>query len=358
MRAIVRRCACVMMAATFSAIAASSDFAQAEPGYRIEFPRDDAAHLKFRTEWWYVTGWLQQPSGEPLGFQITFFRRRPGTQEDNPSRFAAKQVLFAHAAISDPKRQRLLRAEKAARVGFGLAYAREDALDVAIDDWSLRHERDGYRSIAADENFAFDLSLLPAQAPLLHGNAGYSRKSPQQGSASYYYSLPHLRVSGTIQIDRQRQTVNGEAWLDHEWFDSFLDHASDGWDWLGANLDDGSALMVSRIRDAHGAQRWAFATWRAADGVVRTFAPDQIEWNAGRRWRSPATGVEYPVEWTVRVGERTLQLRPLMDDQENDTRATTGTLYWEGASRVLDERGRLIGRGYLELTGYGERLGM
>jgi predicted secreted hydrolase len=346
-------------AATFAAVAAEPVFAQVEPGYRMEFPRDDAAHLRFHTEWWYVTGWLQQPSGEPLGFQITFFRRRPGTQEDNPSQFAAKQVLFAHAAISDPRRQRLLRGEKAARVGFGLAYAREQTLDVAIDGWSLRRESGGsYRTIAAGDDFAFDLSLEPTQAPLLHGSAGYSRKSPQQGSASYYYSLPHLRVSGSIQLGQQRQTVSGEAWLDHEWFASFLDDASNGWDWLGANLNDGGALMVSRIRDAQGAQRWAFATWRSADGLVRTFEPDQIEWLPGRRWRSPATGVEYPVEWTLRVGEHTLRVRPMMDDQENDTRATTGTLYWEGASRVLDERGQLIGRGYLELTGYGERLGM
>jgi predicted secreted hydrolase len=44
-----------------------------------------------------------------------------------------------------------------------------------------------------------------------------------------------------------------------------------------------------------------------------------------------------------------------MDDQENDTRLTTGAIYWEGAVRAL-AHGKLIGRGYLELTGYGEKL--
>lgn len=350
--------ASIGLAAT-TACAAEAMYPLVEPGYRIEFPRDDGAHPQFRTEWWYVTGWLQR-ANEPLGFQITFFRRRPGTQEDNPSQFAAKQVLFAHAAISDPRRSRLLRAEKAARAGFGLAYARERDLAVAIDDWSLQREPSGsYRSRASSDAFSFDLSFEPTQKPLLHGDGGFSRKSPQDASASsYYYSVPHLRVTGRITVEGQTHVVQGEAWLDHEWFTSFLDEATQGWDWLGANLDDGGAIMASRMRNSQGVQRWAFATWRSNDGVVRTFAPAEISWTAERRWRSPRTGVEYPIEWTLRVAERTVRLRALMDDQENDTRATTGTLYWEGAASVLDERSQRIGRGYLELTGYGERLGM
>jgi predicted secreted hydrolase len=46
-----------------------------------------------------------------------------------------------------------------------------------------------------------------------------------------------------------------------------------------------------------------------------------------------------------------------MDDQELDARATTGTLYWEGAVRVAGSDGTK-GRGYLELTGYAERVPM
>ena len=70
---------------------------------------------------------------------------------------------------------------------------------------------------------------------------------------------------------------------------------------------------------------------------------------------SPRTAIRYPTEWRVRVGSRELLLQPLMQDQENDTRLSSGTIYWEGAVRAL-EAGRPVGRGYLELTGYGERL--
>jgi predicted secreted hydrolase len=44
-----------------------------------------------------------------------------------------------------------------------------------------------------------------------------------------------------------------------------------------------------------------------------------------------------------------------MDDQENDTRLSTGAIYWEGAVTV-SEANKPAGRGYLELTGYGEKL--
>jgi predicted secreted hydrolase len=41
-----------------------------------------------------------------------------------------------------------------------------------------------------------------------------------------------------------------------------------------------------------------------------------------------------------------------MDNQELDSRTSTGSIYWEGLSELLDERGRRVGLGYLEMTGY------
>ncbi|MCL4746522.1 MAG: hypothetical protein KJZ83_14070, partial [Burkholderiaceae bacterium] len=70
-----------------------------------------------------------------------------------------------------------------------------------------------------------------------------------------------------------------------------------------------------------------------------------------RRWRSLRSGAVYPVQMRVWAGERTIELRPLIDDQELDARASTGIVYWEGAVRAF-EGGRQTGRGYLELTGY------
>jgi predicted secreted hydrolase len=346
---------CVAM---FIAGAASAEvqYSQVIPGYTIELPRDEGSHPGFRTEWWYLTGWLEDASGNSYGFQVTYFRHRPGFDEDNPSSFAAKQLLFAHASLSDPRHGKLRRAEKIARAGFGLANAHEGALDVHIDDWSLR--RTAASSITAKVStpeFRFDLNFA-SQAPLFHGREGLSQKTPNAAAASYYYSLPQLQTSGRVWVGDQVLEVRGVAWLDHEWFSSILDDTAQGWDWTGLNLDDGTVIMALQMRNARGEQYWAAGTIREANGATRKVEPAQIHWDVMRRWRSPRTGVEYPVEVTVRIGGRVIHLRPLLDDQENDARGSTGTIYWEGAMRAYDETGKQIGKGYLELTGYGERI--
>jgi predicted secreted hydrolase len=190
------------------------------------------------------------------------------------------------------------------------------------------------------------------QPPLLQGERGFSRKGPSPLSASYYYSLPQLRVSGEIVIDGRRRVVTGEAWFDHEWSSDVLDEQARGWDWMGINLEDGGALMAFRLRDGAGRARWAAATLRTADGAVRTFGPDEVEWTPVRRWTSPRTGAEYPVQWRVRVGGQEFEVQPLLDDAELDSRSSTGTIYWEGPVRLLGDGGAPLGRGYLELTGY------
>jgi predicted secreted hydrolase len=333
------------------------DYAAVTPGRPLFFPRDEGAHPDFRSEWWYATGQLETEDGAPLGFQITFFRIRPGVDEENPSRFAAKQMLFAHAAISDPRRGALLRDEKSARAGFGLAEAAEGELDVRIDDWSLRREGAAYVARAHAKAFSLELVLTPTQPPLLHGDRGFSQKAPDPAHASYYYSLPQLQTKGRIVIDGADQAVSGVSWLDHEWMTAVMAREAQGWDWVGLNLDDGGALVALQMRGTNGGRLWAFGTRRSAGSPqTATLAPHEINWTALRRWRSPRTGVTYPVEWRIEAGGRTIRLEPLMDDQESDARGSTGTLYWEGAVRALDEHGNKIGRGYLELTGYGEKL--
>ncbi|QCP50405.1 lipocalin family protein [Trinickia violacea] len=106
---------------------------------------------------------------------------------------------------------------------------------------------------------------------------------------------------------------------------------------------------------------------RTADSV--TFTP--LRW-----WRSPHTGARYPVAMRVDAAGAYLTLVPLMDDQEFDSRASTGAVYWEGAvtalrpatdahaASALAEPGssgaasaaQKLGRGYLELTEYFQRL--
>ena len=333
-------------------MAAEPDYPPVVPGRVIELPRDAGSHPAHRIEWWYVTGWLDDRERRTHGFQITFFRVRPGVGEDNPSRFAPRQVLFAHAAVADVGLGRLRHAERSARAGFDLAYAREGRMDVRIDDWTLSGEDGRLQAAVAGADFALRLELVATQPVLLQGDAGYSRKGPGAASASYYYSLPQLAVSGELAIEGRATPVTGHAWLDHEWSSEKLDFEARGWDWTGINLEDGGALMAFRMRDAQGRARWAAATLRKPSGELTIFAPDDVAWTPLREWQSPRTGARYPVAWQLELGARVFLLEPLIDDAELDSRSSTGTIYWEGPARLLDGDRRPIGRGYLELTGY------
>ena len=331
-------------------------FAPVVPGYRIQFPRDEGSHPDFRIEWWYITGWLNEPA-RPLGFQITFFRARPSLKHDNPSAFNPRQIMVAHAALSDPSHGQLLHAQRAAREGFALAGADSGRTRVWIDEWRLHQEGRLYRARITTQEFSIDLVLDAVQPPLLQGDNGFSRKGPAPESASYYYSLPHLKVEGKLTRGGEPLRVAGTAWLDHEWSSQYLEKDATGWDWIAVNLSDGAALMAFRMRDRQGGRLWAGGALRHPDGRLRVFSREEVRFIPRREWKSARTGTNYPVSFLIKAGDREFAIEPLFDDQEHDTRASSGTIYWEGAVRAMRD-GRPAGLGYLELTGYWKRLNL
>ncbi len=334
------------------ACAAPPEFAQVDSARRLAFPRDFGAHPEYRTEWWYVTGWLQTADGKPLGFQVTFFRSATGHDRANPSAFAPRQLIIGHAALSDPARGKLAHDQRSAREGFGLAFAGSATTDIKLDDWRMRRMDDGsYRVSIRSPQAAMELTLTPTQPVLAQGQAGYSRKGADPAHASYYYSEPHLKVNGTTAAG----TVEGSAWLDHEWSSQALDPAASGWDWVGANLNDGAALMAFQIRSRQGGKLWAHATLRDASGKVTQYAPDEVSFSPRTRWKSPRTGAEYPVATELATGSTRWGVTPLQPDQELDSRRSTGAVYWEGAV-TLTRDGAPAGRGYLEMTGYAQAM--
>ena len=346
--------------ALLSAPAWAADYAAARAGVPLVFPRDHGSHPVFRTEWWYITAWLKDASGQELGVQVTFFRNRPRVAEASASRLAARQLLFAHAALADPALGRLEHDQRAGRAGLELAEARQGDANVWIDDWVLRREGEVFIARIPARGFELQLEFRQTQPVLLQGEGGFSRKGPRAAQASHYYSLPHLAVTGRIVRQGRPIAVMGTAWLDHEWASDYLAPEAAGWDWTGLNFADGSALMLFRIRTAStgvtGAARsaatyWAGGSLRRADGTRSVFKPGEVSFQALRHWKSAASGASYPVAMRIRAGELELDLEPMLDNQELDSRASTGTIYWEGAV-TAKQGGRVIARGYLELTGY------
>ncbi len=347
----------IAAALAIAGLAATPPYPLVQPGIRLAFPADYGAHPAFRTEWWYATGWLKGADGRAIGFQVTFFRVNPHAATGNPSRFAPRQVIFAHAALSDPAVGHILHAERAARAGFGLAGAATGDADVRLNGWAFRRLPDGrFASEVQGRDFALDLTFRPTQPPLLEGENGYSRKGPKPEQASYYYSIPHLAVTGNVIRAGKSERVTGEAWLDREWSSNYLAPDAVGWDWTGLNLNDGGAVMAFRIRRKGGGVLWAGGSYRRPDGRVTRLAPGDVQFMPKATWRSAQTGAVYPVAQVLSIrlpeGVRSFQLQPMFANQEIDARAAGQPVYWEGAVRTAD------GAGYLELTGYAADLKM
>ena len=335
----------------------------------LVFPRDHGSHNDTRTEWWYLTGHARDATGRDFGFQITFFRSRVDEARELKSRLAAKHLLFAHAAITDVKSgelvhdQRIARwnGEPPARSGHAVFASVKDT-HIELRDWHLLREPAGdYTMRVTSEALQIELRAQPRQAHLLQGDKGFSRKGPDAPQASFYVSQPQLAVRGTLGVRGQRFAVQGSGWLDHEWSEALLHPEAVGWDWIGMNLLDGSSLTAFQLRRKDGSKVWAGGSFRAAGSAqsptdIYAFAAGEVDWQPRRFWTSPRTRARYPVEWVVRTPADFYTIKAVIDPQELDSRASTGTVYWEGLSDLIDSNGRTVGRGYLEMTGYAQRL--
>lgn len=323
----------------------------------LQFPRDLGSHPDFAIEWWYLTGHVRS-TARAFGFQLTFFRSRVQATQGMTSAFAAKQLIFAHAAVSDVAAKKLWHDQRIARAGFEVANASEQDTAITLRDWSLVRDATQYTAMAKGNGFQFTLTLRESQPLLLQGDQGLSRKGPDAQQASYYYSLPQLQVAGSLALGGRAMAVQGNAWLDHEWSQALMPPQAVGWDWIGMNLLDGSALTAFRLRDRDGNALWDGGSFRHPSMGARphVFSRGEVLFKPVRSWTSPFTRARYPVEWIVRTPADFYTVKAVFDNQELDSRASTGAIYWEGLCELLDSNGKLVGRGYLEMTGYASPL--
>jgi predicted secreted hydrolase len=349
----------------------------------VILPRDDGPHDRL-TEWWYYTGHLRAAGGARFGFEFVVFRAERG-------RFPTSWV--SHLAITDETGDRFLysqRLEVGAQVdrsphgpdgaptGFDLALVEAAptpgapaatpkppgsatapgpawAMDGSGGRDHLNAQLTSSEAALAGSpaGLGLDLHMTATKPPALHGADGWIDFGP--AGSSYYYSRTAMSATGSLTVDGVARAVEGSAWFDHQWGD-FISVGGGGWDWFALNLDDGTDLTLSLVREADGSYPLIYGTMVAPDGTVRHLDRDAFSVEVTDRWRSPTTGADYPAGWTVRIpgDDLTISLKPTVAGQELDTRATTGVVYWEGSQRVHATRHgvSLGGEGYVELTGY------
>jgi predicted secreted hydrolase len=319
-----------------------------------QFPRDHGRHDRFKLEWWYFTGNLHDTAGKKFGYQLTFFRSAfaPGATS-RPSAWRMNDIYFAHAAISNLDAKQFVFKDRLERARPGLAFASDQTMDVSLLDWSAKLEGDVISLAASEKEFAMNLRCQLGRGPILQGPGGVNAKWREPGEASYYYSITRLKTSGTLRIGGHQFTVDGQSWMDHEFSSDPMASNQIGWDWMGLQLKDGTDLMIYRMRSSDGLADYLSGTKITAEGHPHYLSGDQLKITGTEAWTSPISGGKYPQQWKVSVaGEPTLRVISEMPGQELITTSSTKVTYFEGAAEVLDEAGKDVGEGYLEMTGY------
>lgn len=351
-------------------LAAAAAFSIATAPYQFRFPADHGSHPSYQTEWWYFTGHLRAPGGRRFGYEVTFFRIRlrqkdiaRATRLLGRSRWRGDQVYAGHFAITDQNGGRFFHAERVARSALGLGGAAVGKLAVNADTWSLdgtplSGARERMQLHADDGTTRLDLTQVALKPPAVHGHDGVFRKGSCPSCASHYYSYTRLSTQGTLIYAGQTLRVSGTSWMDHEFGTDQLLSEEIGWDWMSLQLDDGRELMLYLFRRPDNTiEPQSSGSLIARDGRVQPLSLSQFRMKATGRWHSPHTRADYPSGWHVQVPSASIDVNvtPVLADQELVLRATPS--YWEGAVDVRDARtSRSRGQGYVELTGYAERM--
>ena len=333
------------------------------------FPKDHGPHPGFRSEWWYYTGNLVAGSGDRYGFQLTFFRSQisPGDADQNwprpSSAWRTRQIYAGHAAVSDLNQNEHQHAELVAREALGIAGTLHEASQakVFIENWSATIKAESHLLIASTPEFSIELRLQSAKPPVLHGQAGYSRKGSTAERASCYYSLTRLISKGVLTVGGQTVEVEGLSWMDHEYSTAPLEAGIVGWDWFSLQFSDQTELMLYLLREESGQINAASSgTFIDPSGQAQHLTREDFSVTALKHWKSPRSEAVYPVAWRINILPLAMEvmIEANLNDQEMVTSASTGVTYWEGsvsASGAIAKQ-PVKASGYVELTGYAEAL--
>jgi predicted secreted hydrolase len=325
----------------------SEGFAPVIPGKAFAFPGDHGPHPDYRIEWWYVTANLADASGAAYGAQWTLFRQamKPGAQQEG---WANQQIWMGHAAVTRADTHRV--GEAFARGGVGQAGVEAKPFRAWIDAWEMRgSDRTRDDAIAPLDltasaiDFSYALHLDADRALVLQGDSGYSKKS-ERGQASYYFSQPYFKVTGSITIDDRPVEVAGQAWMDREWSSQPLASDQTGWNWFSLHLNSGEKLMLFRLRQTDG-NNYTSGNWISRDGKTEQVASADISMTP--KTQTEIEGRNIPVGWHIAIPRLALSIEsvPL------NAKSWMGTTfpYWEGP---ISFKGSHSGVGYLEMTGY------
>lgn len=349
----------------------------------VGFPQDAGPHDESLIEWWYANAFVKNAQGHEWAIVLSFFRTGFGPQKGHYliySLIDLKEKKKRTASILDKTNFTLLRAlltlsqaqqpqlkplaeamqqgrlPKPHRLFPEVATLTPSPFAIAMGANRLHQasaDARTWHAVIDDPSFAIDLTLTQPSHPAMRvGGEGMTGiKQPQD---MFYLSLTHMQAEGTLRIGAKSEAVQGAGWLDRQWGTSWVVQ-NNGWDWFGLALDDGSELIVYRVRDNKTkAILQASATLLRADGTqVVEPAPRFV---SSKPHKDPVTKITYPHHFEITLPTLGLSLRTqaLFDHQVIPVLGI-GEGIWEGVVTVdgRNAQGKpLRGRGFMELVGY------
>ena len=298
----------------------------------VNLPADDAPHANYM-EWWYYNGHLWTGDDKKYSFHYVFFLVN-----------ALSSFTVAHASFIDHQTGKRYTVQR--RSAGNPSSGRENSFEFVLGNWSMAGGNGKDRLTLETPEFSFDLALTSTRPPVLQGGTGLL--DFKTAGSSYYYSRPRMRISGTAAVGNDRHPVTGQAWFDHQWGDFRTTLL--GWDWFAIQLTDGADIMLYLLQDSNGETVLRSGTY-SRHGQTEVLNAADFETHITDFWTSPTTGVSYPVNWTIKIPSKNIQLAlsPMIREGEFDGRVTSYLVYWEGPIKIT---GSHNGIGFLESTGY------
>lgn len=338
-------------------------FSRTNTPWHFQFPRDHGAHPDYKTESWYLTGYLVTAAGRRFGFQLTFFRlglKPPGTVLRD-SAWATSEIYRGHFALTDVASDRFYAAERFSRAALGLSGSQQNPVRVWLENWEMKFMHDdkdlpGFLVRASGADIDVELDMQSLKPAILSGG---NRRSDEErvSSASFHsYILTRVHNRGTIRVGTEVFQGEGLAWLDRAWGQIPLPAGPIVWDRFLLQLDDNSEIMGFKLRRrAGGGKPMSTGMWIKPDGSIQRFGQNEVIINSLDDWKNPRDSTHYPARWQFRIPSISMKLEiiPHVADQAIDH----SMRYWGGA---VHARGEFIGKpidgqGFVELTGYAKR---
>ena len=309
----------------------------------MEIPKDDGFVKRMDVQWWYWTGHLETDTGRKFGFETVFFAFN--------SWIFFKNIL-AQAAISDIQNKKYSFTEE---VSFlKLPKKMKSKFELISQKKNINaYGGNGEDYIKFKLNEYYIELKLKSEKTEIHYNGDLHNYC--FGGNTLYYSRERMAAEGYIQIGNEKYKVKGTSWFDRQ-YGELYQAIFKGWQWFAIELQNGENIMIYDFLEKENSSESFAEINNGREDIIVDKSRYKIDILG--KWKSPHTENTYPSGWKINISNREMIVIPLLKDQELRAKHLfwIGPEYWEGACKVIDISGKEIGKAYVELNGFGNKL--